>query len=294
MTPSAVVFECAAESLVGIIDRPTQPCTTGLVVVVGGPQYRAGSHRQFVLLARAVAEVGFPVMRFDCRGMGDSTGHARNFESIELDLRAAIDAFFHEVPSLERVVVWGLCDAASAAIFYAFRDMRVAGLVLANPWVRTQSSEARVVLKRYYFGRLKSRSFWRKLLLGKLNIGSSVRSFIANLFKLRNKSDGSGTVNDELIGTLPDRMAQGWRRFKGPILLLLSGDDLTAQEFMDVTRSEPSWMGLLAEERVTSKTWPDANHTFSTREWRAAVAAETAIWLKCVHMDAQRFKAKVP
>jgi len=28
--------------------------------------------------------------------------------------------------------------AASAALFYAYRDPRVAGLVLVNPWVRTE------------------------------------------------------------------------------------------------------------------------------------------------------------
>ena len=42
----------------------------GMLIVVGGPQYRAGSHRQFTLLARDVAATGVPTMRFDYRGMG--------------------------------------------------------------------------------------------------------------------------------------------------------------------------------------------------------------------------------
>jgi alpha/beta superfamily hydrolase len=52
-----------------------------VLVIVGGPQYRAGSHRQFTLLARSLAEQGFAVLRFDYRGMGDSTGAMRDQQS---------------------------------------------------------------------------------------------------------------------------------------------------------------------------------------------------------------------
>jgi len=47
---------------------------TGVLIVVGGPQYRVGSHRQFVMLARFLADHGVPCMRFDYRGMGDVSG----------------------------------------------------------------------------------------------------------------------------------------------------------------------------------------------------------------------------
>ena len=60
VTDQAVVIPCAGEHLVGVISRPEQPGTLGLVMVVGGAQYRAGSHRQFVHLARAVAGTGEP------------------------------------------------------------------------------------------------------------------------------------------------------------------------------------------------------------------------------------------
>ncbi|HLB84425.1 MAG TPA: hypothetical protein VJK00_06820, partial [Steroidobacteraceae bacterium] len=50
-------IESQGERLIGILHRPqTQGnLTRGVVVVVGGPQYRIGSHRQFVLLARSLA-----------------------------------------------------------------------------------------------------------------------------------------------------------------------------------------------------------------------------------------------
>ena len=66
-------FDLAGESLVGMACVPEQARSIGIIVVVGGPQYRVGSHRQFLLLSRALASAGYPVMRFDYRGMGDST-----------------------------------------------------------------------------------------------------------------------------------------------------------------------------------------------------------------------------
>ena len=70
----AVVFPFAAEQLVGIVARPDTSSDCGVLVVVGGPQYRAGSHRQFLLLSRRLATEGYPTLRFDYRGMGDSGG----------------------------------------------------------------------------------------------------------------------------------------------------------------------------------------------------------------------------
>ncbi len=137
----ALAFSCEGERLYGVLDLPARAHKRGVLVVVGGPQYRAGSHRQFTLLARTLADQGIAAMRFDYRGMGDSEGEPRSFESIDADLRAAIDTFFREAPGLEEVVLWGLCDAASAALLYAATDARVAGLVLLNPWVRTESGE---------------------------------------------------------------------------------------------------------------------------------------------------------
>jgi dipeptidyl aminopeptidase/acylaminoacyl peptidase len=56
----AVPFACAGDMLMGILTRPEAPAQTGVVVVVGGPQYRVGSHRQFVLLSRELAAAGYP------------------------------------------------------------------------------------------------------------------------------------------------------------------------------------------------------------------------------------------
>ena len=119
-----LVFPCNNSLLYGILSLPEQTGSRGVLIVVGGPQYRVGSHRQFTLLARFLAAHGVPVLRFDCRGMGDSEGEVRTFEDFEDDLSCAIDSFFEEVSPLNDLVIWGLCDAASAALFHAHRDQR--------------------------------------------------------------------------------------------------------------------------------------------------------------------------
>ena len=77
-----VVFECAGERLLGVVSMPNQPIDTGVLMLVGGRQYRAGSHRQFVLLSRRLASADFCCLRFDFRGMGDSTGEPQSFEAM--------------------------------------------------------------------------------------------------------------------------------------------------------------------------------------------------------------------
>lgn len=285
----ASVFSCESDRLVAIISRSRAPSPRGVLVVVGGPQYRVGSHRQFTLLCRALAAQGIAAMRFDYRGMGDSEGSIRNFEEIRTDIHSAIDHFCVEVPELREVVIWGLCDAASAALMNAHRDNRVIGLVLLNPWVRTSEGLAKTQLKYYYWSRLIDREFWRKLGRGEFAVAASIRS-LASTLKLAFGWNGMRKPQDGLAETLagapnkmaplPARMADGMSRFRGKVLLILSGNDLTAQEFEGVVRESHRWRRLLATKRVESRKIPEANHTFSRAEWRDQVARWTIEWVR--------------
>jgi exosortase A-associated hydrolase 1 len=272
MNEEALVFACGSESLVGVLARPAAPAARGVLIVVGGPQYRAGSHRQFTLLARELAGSGIASLRFDYRGMGDSSGAPRSFEAVDEDIGCAVERLLDAVPELREVVIWGLCDAASAALFYAHRDARVRGVVLLNPWVRTEQGIAQAHLRHYYGHRLLDRSFWHKLVSGRLDVRTafaSLRKFLVDAAAPR-----------EEAGTLPERMEEGLRRFRGRVLLILSGKDLTADEFRGVVSRSERWRRLLAEARVTRRELAEANHTFSRRQWRDQVARWTADWVK--------------
>lgn len=271
----AITFACAAEHLVGILALPDVPVRRGVLVVVGGPQYRVGSHRQFLLLSRQLAAAGFPVLRFDYRGMGDSAGDPRTFEAVDEDLRAAIDVFFREVPSLEEVVIWGLCDAVSAALIYAPGDRRISGLVLANPWVRTPEGWAKAMVRHYYGSRLLSGAFWRKLFSNKIDVLTSIRGLMGNLRLGAATKENSGR---ELA--FPERMAIGLKKFPGHVLFLLSGRDLTAQEFEAMIKTSLNWQQALARPQIEWQRLDQATHTFSSQAWRDQIGRWTIDWVR--------------
>lgn len=279
------VIDCAGARLPAILHPGASGARRGVLVVVGGPQTRVGSHRQFVLLARRLAAAGVPVLRFDYRGMGDADGEPHTFEAVDADLAAACEAFRREWPELDEIVLWGLCDAASAALFRAWRDPRITGLVLLNPWVRTEAGEARAYLGHYYRRRLLSAEPWKKMLRGEFDFAGSLRSaagIVRRALARTPAAAGSspGTTDPTAGLPLPGRMAECLRRFHGPVLLVLSGDDLTAAEFRDAAQGSALWRTLLDEPRVARRELPGANHTFSRREWRDAVTDWTLEWLR--------------
>jgi exosortase A-associated hydrolase 1 len=247
-----------------------------VLIIVGGPQYRTGSHRQFVHLARALAAAGHPVLRFDYRGLGDSTGELRNFEHCSADIDCAVVALQAARPGVQRVVLWGLCDAASAALLYlqANADARVAGLALANPWVRSAASLARTHVKHYYLRRLREREFWRKFLRGGVAL-TALRGLVSNLRAVlapRHPARHSQAPYQQ-------RMAAAWADFSGSILLMLSEDDYTAREFEEVAAGDAAWQHALRRRAPQRVLLAGADHTCSTPGAQAAAEAATVAWL---------------
>ena len=301
----ALLIPIDSDKLVAVLHASEQVADTGVLLVVGGPQTRVGSHRQFVLLARSLAGQGIPVLRFDYRGMGDSTGDQHDFEQIDSDIHVAIERFFEESPQMKKVVIWGLCDAASAALFYAYQDERVQGLVLLNPWARSEAGAAKAYLKHYYLQRITSGDFWKKVLGGQFKPGQSLASLFEMLKKgmglsasdnvpvntdvqvgafdedtvVSDASEGTSENVAEKVQPFIERMRDGLEQFQHPVLLIISGNDLTASEFLDCVVSDRHWRKLLKRKQVIRKTLEAADHTFSKRQWRDQVADWTADWV---------------
>lgn len=293
-TDEVLRFHCAGQALLGILSRPAQMRDLAVVIVVGGPQYRVGSHRQFVKLARSLAADGYPVLRFDYRGMGDSAGEARDFLDVNADISAAIDACLRAVqPGVRRVALWGLCDGASAALMHAGEqaDARVHGLLLVNPWVRSAQSLSRARLKQYYISRLMEREFWLKLAKGSVGISAlkGLLSHVQTAFRRPAATPAAPAAPTALASSsakrhpsgmaFQDQMLRGWTRFGGRIALVLSGRDLTAKEFVEYTQADAGWRTALKKSRHAVHHIAAADHTCSDAASAQELCKVTRAWL---------------
>ena len=288
-----LAIDGAGEPLQGVLSLPEVNAggDLGVLVVVGGPQYRAGSHRQFTLLARHLAAAGLPVLRFDVRGMGDSGGTPRSFEALHDDVAAAIDAFSAAAPGLKRFALWGLCDGASAALLYLYQtqDPRVAALCLVNPWVRSAQTLARTHVKHYYRDRLRQPDFWRKVLSG----GVAWKALSGLLSNVRQASAKATTgAGGPAPLSYQQRMASAWAGFTGLTLLLMSERDLTAQEFDEHSRSDAAWQQALKARPPERVRLAGADHTCSTPTAHAALLDATAAFLLPLARAERRAAAK--
>lgn len=262
--------------MLGLLSMPpeSEP-STGVIIVNGGAQYRAGAHRLFVQLARHLATQGHAVLRFDLPGQGDSPGQPVSFEATAPHIGAAIDALRQHLPQLTNMALLGLCDGASASLLYlhARPDPSITHLILLNPWVRSEVSLAKAQIKHYYLQRLLMPDFWKKLLMG--GVGwSALRELAQKTIQARRKPAPNREQGFQ------DRMAQAWHNFDGSILLLLSESDQTAQEFKAHTGHATPWRLWDQHKGLTVEALPQADHTCSPLPAKIALTHSIGRWMR--------------
>lgn len=165
------------------------------------------------------------------------------------DIKAAIDTSMLHCPQMKHVVLWGLCDAASASLVYSVFDERVKGLVLANPWIRSEAGIAKTHLKHYYTSRFFEKEFWLKILKLGFDYRESFRSIINQIRTLRvSKRDLLTNKGKERL-MFQKKMEIALSEFKGNVLFLISGNDLTAAEFKDMVNSSKLWQKTIKSKK---------------------------------------------
>ncbi|MFM2371153.1 MAG: hypothetical protein RIS85_875, partial [Pseudomonadota bacterium] len=162
-----VTFACEGETLVGTLDIAAASGQTGVLIVSGGNELRSGAWSGQAQLAARLADAGFPVFRYDRRGVGDSDGENPTFRHSAPDIAAALATFRTIAPHVSRVVAFGNCDAAAALMLFA-TDLALDGLVLANPWTidgeeAPQAMPASAIRSRYLGKLTNPREVWRLL-----------------------------------------------------------------------------------------------------------------------------------
>jgi len=216
VTRRHLTFLCEGDRLAATLDEGEK--TTGLLLVTGGNEIRSGAFSGQASLAASIAEQGFPVFRFDRRGVGDSEGINRGFRDEEADIRAALAAFREAAPHLSRVVGFGNCDA-----------------VLSNPWTIEEAGDASdgtddsgadttppaSAIRARYVAKLKNPREIARLLSGGVDYRKLLRGIA--------RAVGPKAAPSTLAGDL----RAGLAGFSGSVRILLAEADRTAQVFIE-------------------------------------------------------------
>lgn len=226
MTRRHLTFECSGDTLAASMDEA--PGRTGLLIVTGGNETRAGAYSGHAQMAERIAAAGHPVFRFDRAGVGDSTGENRQFRESGNDIAGSLAAFRSECENLDRVVGFGNCDGASALMLSAGQGFDA--LVLANPWTIEQDDGAPPpeAIRSRYAQKLKSPRELLRLISGGVSLTKLAKGLV------------SATRPSPPPTTLAQEIKAGLTEFRGPSRILLAANDRTAQAFEAAwDRSDP-------------------------------------------------------
>lgn len=230
MTRRPVKFACQGATLWGMLDSAPVIGSTGLLIVSGGREIRAGAHGGMAQIARWLADTcGVPVFRHDRRGVGDSEGPLAPWQDQQADIAAALAAFRAEMPSLRRVVALGLCDSASALMLHA-ATLDLDALVLINPWTfagEEAPGHSPAALRRRYLSRLGTPAALWRLVTGRVNL--------LRLLGGLKTAAGGATPDIGPIGALRDGLAA----FGGTVSILVSAEDRTGARFAELWGDDP-------------------------------------------------------
>jgi exosortase A-associated hydrolase 1 len=258
-------FDCEGARLIASLDEGTN--TTGLLIVSGGNEIRSGAHAGQAAMAAHFAALGYPIFRYDRRGIGDSEGDNGGFDNSAADIAAAVSAFRHEAPTVKRLVAFGNCDAATALALFS-EGVTIDELILANPWViENGSAEActpptSAAVRARYWNRLKNPRSLIDLFTGKINM----RKLAGGLLK--------ATQADRPTG-LASRLAEALRAGGVPATLLIADRDTTAMAFMAAWHTT-AFADVRARQDITLHACPTASHSFADAQAKAWLLNELA------------------
>ncbi|MBA3897980.1 MAG: hydrolase 1, exosortase A system-associated [Sphingomonadaceae bacterium] len=241
-------FLCEGNALAATLDEADG--STGLLIIQGGNEIRVGAHRGMAKLAAAVAGQGYPVLRFDRRGIGDSEGENQGYMSCGPDIAAAVEAFRAACARLERVVGFGNCDAATALVLH---KSPVDALILSNPWVVEPVDDLPppAAIKGHYARRMRDPAAWAALLTGKVD--------------LRGIAKGLGRIAAaKEAGTLAESFARALAVRLLPTTIVLAARDGTALAFDDEWKSTV-FNGLRDDPAIRLETVDSASHSYAGR-----------------------------
>ncbi len=253
VTRSFHAIPCGSDTLAATLDSATG--STALLIVGGGNEIRSGAHSGMAQLALQIAKHGFPVLRYDRRGTGESTGPNSGFLGSAEEVAAAAQ-FLRNEQSVQRVIAFGNCDAATALAMFG-SDAGIDGYILANPWVIEPSSEpeageptiSSAAIRSRYWDRIKNPRTILDLLSGKIDFKKLLKGL---------KQASRSEENSALSLQLRDAIS----KLEEDTHILLAKRDTTARAFLAAWNS-PDFAPVRNKTAITVDMLDSASHSFA-------------------------------
>lgn len=253
----------AQAGLFGIMTKPAGACSdTAFIIINAGLLHRVGPLRLYVDIARCIAEYGFPSIRLDQSGKGDSDAR-RGIplaEATIADVTAAAEHLKRETGAT-RFVVGGLCSGADDALLIASEIAGLRGLFMFDGY----SPKTMRYYLRFYGSRLFSARAWL----------TSTRSVLGS-----SAATGKGTGSLRNWSTRSE-MIKRYRNLVDQGIEILAIYTRGARRFYNY---ESQLTATLSHEQahtlLTEQYYPDASHLFHVSRHRQEAVQGLAEWAR--------------
>ena len=253
------------DGLVGVVTLPEQRSAHRPAVLFSnvGLNHHVGCSRLWVELGRRLGQLGFPSLRFDFSGFGDSAHRPGSFDDVEraiLDTREAADCLVSRFGA-GGIVIVAHCSGVDSQHGTALRDERVVGMVSIDGYTYPN----RGFLWRHHATRFFQIARWRRRLRQR------------RLARLGDVTQVAGPGNGVWTRDWPSR-----ERFAADLATLTHRGVrmlmvYTSAVRINYQRQFHDTFGF--HHQIEVARFPRADHLFSARGDRAALIDTVADWM---------------
>lgn len=260
----------------------------GIVLVNSGVVHRAGPNRLYVNIARQLAAVGYPVLRFDLSGIGDSSprSDALSFEKSAISETSAAMAALGAESDCSGFILCGICSGADISFLTCRDNPAVLGAVLINGRglhgvtddsgdaidaginsTLRASESARYLWKSALF----NSASWRKLLSGQSNPIELLR-VVGRQFLRR-------FIGSEQVPENAPELRAAFHCIldRGTALLMVYSEGDPALDYMQLMLGK-EMTRIASYPNFAEIRMPGADHTFTARHHRDELIAALRRW----------------
>ncbi len=303
----AVGFLVEGTLVAGTLALPAGDAALGVVIAHGWSGYRSGPHGLLTFLARRLAGAGYPTLRFDFRGRGESGGEGLQTSLVSMadDLVSASEWMAARC-RVKGLVYLGLCSGGNVAIGALKRLPRARGLVLLSVYPFSDGDAfSRDVHRTWHYAGVYLRKAlrgetWSRLVRGDVHVGQVLNVLFGHFLRRgrnRRKEEGAscaaspGAPGPAATAAVSRAAAPGRTAKAASAESRLQGKEPPRRHLANLTPDLPALMvyGTADPDAPAARRYfgdyarehglpiefvdiPDASHNFPSLAWKARVA----------------------